>query len=243
MFDSSAFDTNAFSEDAFDLGAAANSYDFTAQTGVNLSTEITSNTLYADIAEDGSTVTVTGGTISVSGGAFSAGPTLVFDGMSLEVRVTSSASGLTTTTATLAFSSGAVGSFSVTTIAQPAVDSDADSAGWYAVMERQRRRKQRQKREHEEAELALKNAIDREIAQLLHKQEQEEDHKKELERIKALVNEYADTAAVATKSDRVLKAINEAKMKQTLASMERLQKEWFRMMEEEEFAVFMALVL
>ncbi len=112
-------------------------------------------------------------------------------------------------------------------------------SNWFDTFEHERRRRAKKKREDEEAEEALADKVEHEIAQLMHKQIEKDNQRKELQRIKELVKQYAK--ATDTPSLRVQKAIQEATIKQTLDSYEKVQKEFLRMMEEEEFAVILAM--
>lgn len=137
------------------------------------------------------------------------------------------------------------GAWATQSISEPApvvATPETSSAGfsnWYDILENQRRRRAKKKREDEEAEEALADNVEHEIAQLLHKQIEKDERRKELQRIKELVKQYAK--ATDTPSLRVQKAIQEATIKQTLDSYEKVQKEFLRMMEEEEFAVILAM--
>lgn len=156
------------------------------------------------------------------------------------------AAGLIISQAPTAGSSAAEGSSVTITVslgAQPA--SDTGSAGfsnWYDILENQRRRKEKRKKEDEEVLEQLETKVDREIAQLIRKQEAQDEQRKDLERVKQLVQKYTDLSPKIS-SDRVNRAIEEAKLKQTLASYEKLQKEFIRMMEEEEVQVMLSLLL
>lgn len=135
--------------------------------------------------------------------------------------------------------------FNFNGVAPPVVVAVPNSGGWgnwYDIFEHQRRRKEKQKQEDEEVLENLETKVDREIAQLLRKQQAQDDQRKELERVKQLVQKYTDLSPKIS-SDRVNKAIEEAKIKQTLASYEKLQKEFIRMMEEEELQVMLSLLL
>lgn len=118
------------------------------------------------------------------------------------------------------------------------------SGGWYAVMElhsMQRRGKRKELEDAQEAEKTIEQEIDRNIAKLLHEQEAKDEERKDLSRIRALVLKYKDTAPVDIDSERVQKALMEAQKKATTANLERLQREFERMLEEEEHAVLMLL--
>lgn len=105
----------------------------------------------------------------------------------------------------------------------------------------QRRKKQQALAESRDAEESIEQEIDRSIAHLLHAQESKDEERKDIERIRALVQQHKDSA-IDVDSERVLKAVDEAKEKQTRASLEKLQREFERMLEEEEHAVLMLLL-
>ncbi len=118
------------------------------------------------------------------------------------------------------------------------------SGGFYFDFElhRERRRKRQQELDEAEEEAEkLQNKIDREIAELLHEQERKDEKRKDLERIKSLVKRYESVTPAEISSERVLKALTEAKKKATTANLERLQREFERMVQEEDD--FLALVM
>lgn len=100
----------------------ASAFSFTDQTGVALSTAITSNTV--TLAGGFSNLTATCGgscsSIAINGGAFAAGPfTGVNSGDTIAIRLTSSASYSTAVTATITVGGTTSGTWSVTTMAAP----------------------------------------------------------------------------------------------------------------------------
>lgn len=94
------------------------SFAFTAQTGVPLSTVITSNTITVAGISAATAISIVGGTYSINGGAYTAGAGTVNNGDTVTVRQTSSASYSTLTTATLTIG-GVSGAFYVFTLAAP----------------------------------------------------------------------------------------------------------------------------
>lgn len=115
-----------------------------------------------------------------------------------------------------------------------------NSGGFYFEEHILRRRKRQQELlEAEKAEEELQDKIEREIAQLLHEQERKDEERRDLERVKSLVSQYGKLADV---SERVSQALLEAQQKETAASYLKLQREFERMLEEEEHAVLMMLI-
>ena len=86
----------------------------TAQSNVPLSSITTSNSATITGITTAAPVSIVGGEYSINGGAFTNQPGSVTNGQSIQVRLTSAAEPLTTTTATLAVG-GIAGTFSATT--------------------------------------------------------------------------------------------------------------------------------
>lgn len=132
------------------------------------------------------------------------------------------------------------------TPATPAVSVPAPSGGFFFDFDRhsaQRRQRLRELAEAEEHEQEIKDEIDRNIAKLLHEQQRKDEERKDLERIRSLVIQHKHESPEID-SERVLKALNEARLKQSRANLERLQREMDRMFEEEEdFLALMMLAL
>ena len=91
-------------------------FSFDPQTGVALSTPITSNTVTISGTDAPSPISITGGTYSIDGGAFTSDPGTINSGQTVAVQQTSSANPLITTTATLTIDS-INANFDVTTLA------------------------------------------------------------------------------------------------------------------------------
>ena len=89
-------------------------FNFTDQTGVALSTVITSNTITVSGINSATPISITGGTYSVNGGAYSSNAGTVSNGNTVTVQVTSSPSYSTMTNTTLTIG-GVSDTFSVTT--------------------------------------------------------------------------------------------------------------------------------
>jgi hypothetical protein len=93
-------------------------FSFSDETNVPLSTVITSGPITVSGIDVPVDISITGGTYSINGAAFTAGPGVgaVVNGDSIRVRVTSSASNLTTVSAVLTIG-GVSDTFSVRTLA------------------------------------------------------------------------------------------------------------------------------
>ncbi len=116
------------------------------------------------------------------------------------------------------------------------------TGGWASFLryEQDRERRRRKRREMEEAEEAIKEIaepVTREIAQILHKQERQDERKADLERLRALVNEFPKDLP-----PRVTSAIERAQTRQTISALMNLDRELRRYLEDEEVAVMMLLL-
>jgi hypothetical protein len=116
------------------------------------------------------------------------------------------------------------------------------AGGFIYAFEREMARRRKEARERAKAEeeaQALQDALDREIAELLHKQEAEQAKAQELERLKALVSRYDNSG---TSSERVEKAYARALAQQNMSAFLALNRELERMLEEEELLVLTMLL-
>ncbi len=104
-----------------------NPFSFSAQTGVELSTVVESNSITVSDINKSVAITVTGGEYSIAGGAFTSSAGEVTEGQAVTVRLTSSDSYSTQTSATLTIG-GVSGTFSVTTLDDTTPDAFAFSA-------------------------------------------------------------------------------------------------------------------
>lgn len=91
-----------------------NAFSFTDQTGVALSTTITSNSITVSGINSAAAISISGGSYSVNGGGYTSASGTVNNGDTVSVRVISSGSGSTTTSATLNIG-GVSDGFAVTT--------------------------------------------------------------------------------------------------------------------------------
>jgi len=104
-------------------------FTFTSQTGVTISTLVTSNTITITSINAGAAISVTGGVYQVNGGSWTSLDGTVNNNDTVKVRQTSSGNFLTETIATLAIG-GVPGTFSVTT---QAADTTPDAFSFAAV--------------------------------------------------------------------------------------------------------------
>jgi hypothetical protein len=119
------------------------------------------------------------------------------------------------------------------------------SGGWFFMqydMEMRRRKKRRE--ELEEAEEATSDLppLEKEIAQFLHKQEREDEKRAEVERLKVLVDRYADEGIEKVLNQRAKDALKRLKERKSFSSTLKFEKELRRQLEEEEMA-FMLMLL
>jgi len=105
--------------DSFDAQGdyTPDAFSFTAQTGVALTTVVTSNPITVAGINTVSPISIVGGTYSVNGGTYTAVAGTVNNGDTVTLKQTSSGSYGTLTTATLTIG-GVAGAFDVTTLAQ-----------------------------------------------------------------------------------------------------------------------------
>lgn len=104
--DSSAFDQDAFDPTAFEFDAGSDTtpdaFSFTDQSGVALSSTITSAPITVTGIDAAAAITVSGGTYDINGsGTFIADPGTVNNGDAVRARHTSSASYLTAANTTV----------------------------------------------------------------------------------------------------------------------------------------------
>jgi hypothetical protein len=104
----------AFTVTTVDTDITPDPFTFTPQTGVALSTQITSNAITVAGIDALAPISVVGGQYSIDGGPFTAAAGTVSAGERVTVRQTSSATPLTATTATVTIG-GVAGDFVVTT--------------------------------------------------------------------------------------------------------------------------------
>lgn len=105
--------------------------------------------------------------------------------------------------------------------------------------EEQRDKRRRRFEEADEAVTQIPDAVTQEIAQILHKQEREDERRQDLERLRALAATFPKGPEV---SPRVAAAVERAQARQTASSLLNFEKELRRMMEEEEMAVLMMML-
>lgn len=123
----------------------------------------------------------------------------------------------------------------------PAVVTGGGDWTAYLRYEQERDRRRRRRILDDEAEEALKTLppVDREIGELLQRQEREDEKRREIERLRALADEFRPSEVFP---QRVNDAISAAKKLRSVSSMLRLDRELRRMMEEEEMAVLFLML-
>jgi hypothetical protein len=104
--------------------------DFINQTGVALSTTVTSNQLTVLGINTATSISITGGTYSINGGSYTSDSGTVNNGDTVTVQLTSSGSYSTTVDATLTIG-GVSNTFSVTTQAAPPSTSNGGGGGCF----------------------------------------------------------------------------------------------------------------
>lgn len=131
-------------------------------------------------------------------------------------------------------------------VQQASAAQEAFTGGFFMHFERHATRRDREREEREaaiEATKALEAEVDREIAQFLHEQQAQEAQRKELDRLSTLVAQFADRQAELAFNERVAKAYARALAQQNASALLALERELGRQLEDEEFAVLMALAL
>ena len=128
--------------------------------------------------------------------------------------------------------------------APPVVTVDHVSGGWeYYVRAEQeslrREARRRRKKELEEAEQALKDETDRQIAQLIHAQEAIDEARDERERLRSLAASYSDSVAV---TERVRAAMSRVLADESSSALEALGREIERQRDDEDIAALMILL-
>ncbi len=124
---------------------------------------------------------------------------------------------------------------------EPPPQPEVSSGGFYLEYElyqakrRKRRKEEEEAREHAEALAEL----DRAIALELRKQEEKDAERAELERLQALADRYAGTKQPVTR--RVSASLLKAQEERTRNSLEQLQREMERMLEEDELSIMLIL--
>lgn len=113
----------------------------------------------------------------------------------------------------------------------------ASSYDRYLDRKREKRKREIELAEAEEAAQQL-DAVDREIARLLHEQEKQDLERAESERLLRMARQYADSADVA---EKVRAAMAKAAALETFGALEALKRELERAAEEEEVALLLIL--
>lgn len=172
--------------------------------------------------------------------------TLEGDGFVVAVETAYSsvvAAGLIISQSPIGGSSAAPGStVTITVSLGDAPVADAQPSGGWPGFDHEWWRWQRRKKELEEAEEEVEeiaDEIDRNIGLLLQEQERKDEERKALARLSKLVSALP---IETDQTERVQRALELAKQKQSLASYERLEREFKRMNEEDEFAFLLMMI-
>jgi hypothetical protein len=110
----------------------------------------------------------------------------------------------------------------------------------YGLYLRRAAKKRRRQKELEEESRALKDKVDREIAELLRLQEAEDEKRDNLARLQRLVQKHSKDALEL--SDRAKIAYVRALTQANFSALEALDRELQRMIEEEEITALMILL-
>ena len=116
-------DTFTSTTQAFVSDTTPDAFYFTDQTGVALSTVITSNTITVAGINSATSISITGGTYSINGGAYTSSSGTITNGQTVSVRHTSSSANGTITNTTLTIG-GVSDTFSSTTVATADINPD-----------------------------------------------------------------------------------------------------------------------
>lgn len=133
---------------------------------------------------------------------------------------------------------------SIVTITVSLGDTQSSGGFWpdYEHVQRQRRKRQREIEEAEEETQRLKDETDREIAKLLHEQEQKDADRADLTRLQKLADQYATQApAELPKLARI--AILNAQDARTRNALEQMQRVIEQSLDEEMVAIQQVLLL
>lgn len=122
-------------------------------------------------------------------------------------------------------------------------DTTVTGGGFFIEYELYSLRKRKRRRDEERAQAEadqIQLELDREIAKLLREQEAKDAERDDLARIQSLADQYAGTRQPVTR--RVSTALLKAYEERSRNALEQLEREIFRMQEEEEMAVLQILL-
>ncbi len=131
---------------------------------------------------------------------------------------------------------------------QPVQEQQQNAGGWgflnlYHAEQQRRKARQRERERLEEETEEIEDGLDREIAQLLRKQEAEDDKRKDRGRLSALAQANADYEAAKEYSERVEIALRRVIKQGNFSAIEALDRELKRAQEEEEFLLMAVMML
>lgn len=128
-----------------------------------------------------------------------------------------------------------------------AVSSVATTVGgWFAFLNTYEhrlanRRDEERRRQEAEAD-EIEDKLDRQIAELLRKQEAQDAKRAELEQVAALARQNADLESARQYSERVGRAYQAVLEKGSASAVERLERELKRAKDEEEFLMLVIML-
>lgn len=123
---------------------------------------------------------------------------------------------------------------------QPVASQPSGGGGLIYDYEREmsrRRRERKRRQELEEESERIEEDTTREIARILREQEAQAARRAELQRLSQLVEAYAGRGTESALSERVQRAVDKAAQSQALYALYALERELQRAVEEEEFMI------
>ncbi len=126
----------------------------------------------------------------------------------------------------------------------PVVVAADPSGGFFFGFDHARARREKRKRELAEMaaeQQSIEDAQAREIAQLLHAQEAKDAEREDLARLQALADKFAKPGNEVPRA--LLATVMKAHEERTKNALEQLQREFSRMLEDEEAAVIAMLMM
>jgi flagellar biosynthesis regulator FlaF len=183
-------------------------------------------------------------------GQSEASATTEIEGEGLTVSVTTAysavvAAGLVISQVPTSGTEVAPGSNVAIVVSLGSAQSESGGGGFFFDFEyhnQRRRMRQQELDEIEDERERIADKVDREIALLIQSQEKKDAERQDIERLKGLVKRYQSTVPIGEVSDKVSEALKSAQLKQSRANLERLQREFDRMAEEEDFMAMLLMI-
>ncbi len=126
----------------------------------------------------------------------------------------------------------------------PVVVVETPSGGFYFGFDHALAKRNKRKRELEEQrkeQETIEDAQSRELAQLINKQEAKDAEREDLVRLQALADQFSRKGVDVPRP--MLASVLKASEERTKASLEQMRRQAERMIDEEEFALIVALML